>query len=669
MKLHYQIKILMTVLLFVFTINANGQSIQHKKLEYSPLGNLLQAEPSEFLSEVIEIPIKNPEPFIAIGLNATLSNENGNIHFYIRVSENGDSWNSWMLIENDIEVGKIDNKYFGTLAFFDKNSRFMQFRTNALSDLEDLTFNFISPGKTDKSTIEKRIAQSKLSKTLDGIERPEFVSRKDWGCPQDENVSSRSLTDVTHLIIHHSAGNTVSNDFAAVVLAYWSYHVNGNGWDDIGYNWLVDPNGVLYKGRAWKSATEENVRGAHNSGKNSNTSGICLIGNYMSAIPSDSGLNKLASISAFLSDKYGIDPVGESYHNAIGRTNDNITGHGQSGGGTACPGTQMINRMQSIRELTFSKIIDITAAPEVLLTYPNAEVDSAYLSKRISIKFSHPMNQTSVESAFSITPSAFGTTSWNSDGNIIYFQPSSTLAKQTNYSVKIGKSAMSNWDVPLTEDIELDFVTKTSDNLSLIVNYPQNNDVDIETDVTIMVQFDGYLNPSSLGGNVLFLDSEENPVEIRVTTGGYSDGIIEFEPTSPLEDNKLYSIILKDGISTTDGYSFGKIETINFTTRSITSVDDFNNPETYRLISAYPNPFNPTTILEYQLKQSSHVSIKVYDIIGNLITTLVNGNVKAGTYKISFDANSTTGGLPSGVYFSQIVTNTDVKTIKLLLTK
>ncbi len=665
MKLHYINKILLIALLFTFAATINSQTIQHKKIEYGPLGNLLKAEPSEFLSEVIEIPIQNPEPFIAIGLNATLTNEMENIHFFIRVSEDEDNWSDWQLIENDIEVGKIENKYFGTLAFFDKNSKFMQFRTNALIDLEDLTFNYISPGKTDKNTIQKRIEQSKLNKTLDNIERPEFVSRKDWGCPQDENVSSRSLTDVTHLIIHHSAGNTVSNDYAAVVLAYWSYHVNGNGWDDIGYNWLVDPNGVLYKGRAWKSATEENVRGAHNSGKNSNTSGICLIGNYVSAVPSEAGLDKLASISAFLSDKYGIDPVGESYHGAIGRTNDNITGHGQSGGGTACPGTQLINRMQSIRELTFSKIIDIAAAPEVVLTYPNTEVDSAYLSKQIIIKFSHPMNKASVESAFSITPNTFGTISWNSDGNTIYFEPSSTLSKQTNYSVKIDKSAMSNWDVPLTEDIELNFVTKASDNLSLIANYPVNNDVDIETDVTVMVQFDGSLNASSLGGNVLFLDSEENGVEIRVTTGGYSDGIIEFNPTNPLEENKTYSIVLKEGISTTDGYSFGKIATINFTTKSITSVDDFNNPEKYNLISAYPNPFNPTTTLKYQLKQSSHVSIKIYDVIGNLITTLVDKNLNAGTHKTTFDANS----LPSGVYFSQIITDTDVKTIKLLLMK
>ena len=321
--------------------------------------------------------------------------------------------------------------------------------------------------------------------------------------------------------------------------------------------------------------------------------------------------------------------------------------------------------MQTIRELTSSKILDVTASPEVVLTYPNTEVDSAYLSKQISINFSHPMNQTSVENAFSITPNTFGTTSWNNDGNILYFNPSPILSKQTNYAIKVNSSAMSIWDVALSEDIELNFVTKTNDNLSLIANYPQNNAVNVETDIEMMVQFDGYLEQNSLAGNVLFLDDEGNEVEIRVSTTGYSEGLIEFQPTSPLEENKTYSIILSDGISTKDGYNFGVNDTISFTTKTTTSVNDFNAPENYTLISAYPNPFNPTTTIEYQLKESSHVAVKIYDVLGNLVAILLNTEVISGTHKLAFNANN----LPSGVYFSQIITNSETKTIKLLLTK
>ena len=57
---------------------------------------------------------------------------------------------------------------------------------------------------------------------------------------------------VTHLWVHHSAGQTNSRDFAAVVRAYFTYHTQTHGWADIGYNWLVDPRGTLYQGRAFR---------------------------------------------------------------------------------------------------------------------------------------------------------------------------------------------------------------------------------------------------------------------------------------------------------------------------------------------------------------------------------------------------------------------------------
>ena len=658
-------QIIISFLFLFVSVAISGQEMINKQIKYTPIGNLTKAVPSEFLSEAIEIPIENPEPFIAIGLNATIITKVSEAHFYIRASKDGNNWSDWQLVEYDNDGEQIKNKLISSLSFFEKENKFIQFHTNIFASLEDLNFTFISPGKTDKAQIEESIQKSKLNKTLGGIERPEYVSRKGWNCPQGENESSRSLTNVTHIIIHHSAGQTVSNDYAAVVRSYWNYHVNTHGWADIGYNWLVDPNGVLYKGRAWKSSTQENVLGAHNSGKNGNTVGICFIGNYVSTVPSDAGLNKIAAISAFLSNKYGIDPEGKSYHNALGKINDNITGHGQSGGGTSCPGTQIINRMQYIRELTASKILDVTAAPMVIATYPNATIDSAYLSKKVSIEFTHPMNKTSVENAFTITPSVFGEISWNSEGNIFYFSPSPTFAKQTNYNLKISKTAMSNWDVPLENDIGLNFVTKARDNLSLIANYPLDGDINIATNVTIGLKFDGSLKSSSLVGNVLFLDEEGNDVPISVNTSEYSDGIIRFSPQSLLSENSKYEIHLKAGISEINNYTFGINKIISFTTKAPTSVDDFNYPETYNLISAYPNPFNPTTTLEYQLKESSHVSIKVYDVIGNLVTTLINKEVNAGVHKISFNANN----LPSGVYFLQITTIRETKTIKLLLTK
>ena len=96
-----------------------------------------------------------------------------------------------------------------------------------------------------------------------------------------------------------------------------------------------------------------------------------------------------------------------------------------------------------------------------------------------------------------------------------------------------------------------------------------------------------------------------------------------------------------------------------------TGVNDNTQPFTFKLNQNYPNPFNPTTTISYTIPKSSYVTLKVYDILGNEVSTLVNGEKSAGNYQLKFDGSK----LASGVYFYRITAGnkTDVK--KLLLTK
>jgi hypothetical protein len=73
-------------------------------------------------------------------------------------------------------------------------------------------------------------------------------------------------------------------------------------------------------------------------------------------------------------------------------------------------------------------------------------------------------------------------------------------------------------------------------------------------------------------------------------------------------------------------------------------------PIGFGLLQNYPNPFNPTTIINYQLPVASHVVLKVYDILGREVTTLVNEIKTAGYYSVTFNASS----LSSGIYFYRI---------------
>lgn len=79
----------------------------------------------------------------------------------------------------------------------------------------------------------------------------------------------------------------------------------------------------------------------------------------------------------------------------------------------------------------------------------------------------------------------------------------------------------------------------------------------------------------------------------------------------------------------------------------------------------YPNPFNPTTTIQFQTPQAGHVKITVYNTLGQLVTTLVDGNMKAGIHKVTFDA----ADYATGVYFYRLKVNDFSKVKKMLLLK
>lgn len=93
--------------------------------------------------------------------------------------------------------------------------------------------------------------------------------------------------------------------------------------------------------------------------------------------------------------------------------------------------------------------------------------------------------------------------------------------------------------------------------------------------------------------------------------------------------------------------------------------DKETQPLRFALYQNYPNPFNPSTIINYQLATGSHVTLKVYDMLGKEVETLVNKVQPTGDYKVTFNANR----LASGVYFYQLRANDFIQTNKLILLK
>ena len=88
-------------------------------------------------------------------------------------------------------------------------------------------------------------------------------------------------------------------------------------------------------------------------------------------------------------------------------------------------------------------------------------------------------------------------------------------------------------------------------------------------------------------------------------------------------------------------------------------------PKLFALEQNFPNPFNPSTVITYQLPVTSHVSLKVYDAIGGEVATLVNETKEAGYYSTTFDAKN----LASGIYFVRLQSGDEVQLKKMQLLK
>jgi hypothetical protein len=88
-------------------------------------------------------------------------------------------------------------------------------------------------------------------------------------------------------------------------------------------------------------------------------------------------------------------------------------------------------------------------------------------------------------------------------------------------------------------------------------------------------------------------------------------------------------------------------------------------PKNYSLFQNYPNPFNPVTTIKFDIPKESYVKVSVFDILGNEVQTLINENLKAGEYKVTWDASK----YSSGIYFYKLQSGDFTQTRKMLLVK
>lgn len=158
-------------------------------------------------------------------------------------------------------------------------------------------------------------------------------SRQQWGADESKALWYPSYRKINKIIIHHTAGSNFANDWSAVVRSIYAYHAVSLDWGDIGYNYLIDPNGVIYEGRQGG----EGVTGGHAYGSNNGSIGIALLGNFSEQSPTNEAMESLTSLIEEKSAIHGLNPV----------WGVNVLGH-RDVNSTACPGNVFYSQLPSI---------------------------------------------------------------------------------------------------------------------------------------------------------------------------------------------------------------------------------------------------------------------------------------------------------------------------------
>lgn len=329
--------LMLIITVFLFTNNTfsqntiNADHVQNFKLDLKK-----SSQSSLFFSENIALTVDASASFstIAVFVDAPFS---GNLQYQLEGQD-------WQPLSRYHEANHPTRAIF-ELLFLPKKNTSIQFKSDrALST--GLSVRWLTLTTTNQ-------IQHNTSSTREDCDcpQPDICGRDCWcpsgNCPTDPTPVA---TVPAHIIVHHSGSASVSDDFPAVVRSYWDFHVNINGWDDIGYNWLIDGNGVVYEGRG------SGTQGAHFSCMNAETTGICMIGNFETATPSPTAISTLEQLIAWEACDKMIVPADSSNHITSGALLAHISGHRDgndlpnSCSNTVCPGENLYPLLPTIRQ-------------------------------------------------------------------------------------------------------------------------------------------------------------------------------------------------------------------------------------------------------------------------------------------------------------------------------
>ncbi|HMJ36821.1 MAG TPA: N-acetylmuramoyl-L-alanine amidase [Baekduia sp.] len=332
-------------------------------------------------------PLRAPRRFDLLGVRGDGLQAAG---LEVRVRRDGAAWSAWV----PLGAGHDHRPDSGTGAHASDpvwagGADALQLRA-ARRPAGGLQVHFVAIGAAAKRLSARASAAAAGAHAAQAGGQPTIIARAAWGGDGVTPRSAPDFGDVQVAFVHHtvSANDYGPEDSAGIVLAMAKYHRDTNGWNDLGYNFVVDRFGQIFEGRA--GGIDQAVVGAQAQGYNGHSTGIANIGTFSDVGQTPEALDAMARLIAWKLSLHGAPVTGQvvltsgggslnRYKSGTAVTLERICGH-RDGDATACPGTALYDQLPDLRRRAAAiapsvpvASVDVTmAAPAAAILYGDA---------------------------------------------------------------------------------------------------------------------------------------------------------------------------------------------------------------------------------------------------------------------------------------------------------
>lgn len=314
--------------------------------------------------------------------------------------------------------------------------------------------------------------------------------------------------------------------------------------------------------------------------------------------------------------------------------------------------------------------ITLTATGRIVeTTIPSNDQTGVARNSSVMFNFIKQMDTSMVRSVFSVNPPTEGTISWNASNTVMTFTPKNLLAFKTSYTMTL--SGLGNTPQPtvfvdnksVTSNVASKPFTVTFQTESLppfvMLTQPVQNDTDFNVNSNFGIRFSESMDTASVRTAFQIVPSTVG--SFTWTSSGLTNNTLLWKPLSgAFAYQTNYTVTISGSAKSIYGMAIdankdsipGDAFVMQFRTQSQPASVATNNiaPLEYSLNQNFPNPFNPTTYIEFSVAHEGITTIKVYDLLGREVVSLLNDKISSGKYSIQWDATN----VSSGIYFYKL---------------